>query len=189
MGAPFISRHLRNDMGKQQFIPPTKSAAFWIKSAQALLLAVAVCFSIGASDNGSRFNDLNHRLMCTCGCAQVLGECNHVGCPSRGTELAELSAAIANRRHRRSDSLQLRGQIWRHRAGRSHHTGLRPGRLGRALRRLRRGAAGNHPAGASMVHRQNTNRHAGCRPGDGCIARESPPRNRRGHRRRLLTYD
>ena len=25
--------------------------------------------------------DLNHRLMCTCGCAQVLGECDHAGCP------------------------------------------------------------------------------------------------------------
>ena len=71
------------------------SATFLIKSAQALLLAVAVCFSLGATDSGSRFNDLNHRLMCTCGCAQLLGECNHVGCPSRGTELAELSAAIA----------------------------------------------------------------------------------------------
>ena len=67
---------------------------FWIKSAQALLLAIAVCFSIGASDSGSRANDLNHRLMCTCGCAQVLGECDHAGCPSRETELAELTAAI-----------------------------------------------------------------------------------------------
>ena len=67
---------------------------FFIKSAQALLLAIAVCFSIGASDSGSRVNDLNHRLMCQCGCAQVLGECDHAGCPSRGTELAELTAAI-----------------------------------------------------------------------------------------------
>jgi cytochrome c-type biogenesis protein CcmH len=38
---------------------------------------------------------LNHRLMCTCGCAEILGECNHVGCPESGRELAELSAAIA----------------------------------------------------------------------------------------------
>ena len=33
--------------------------------------------------------------MCTCGCAQLLGECNHVGCPSSGQELSELSADIA----------------------------------------------------------------------------------------------
>ncbi|MFZ0747029.1 MAG: cytochrome c-type biogenesis protein CcmH [Terracidiphilus sp.] len=67
-----------------------------IKSAQALLLAIAVCFSIGASDSGSRFNNLSHRLMCQCGCAQLLGECDHVGCPSRGPEFAELTAAIAS---------------------------------------------------------------------------------------------
>ena len=65
-----------------------------IKSIQALLLAVAVCFSLGASDSGSRLNNLDHQLMCTCGCAQVLGECNHAGCPARGTEMAELASAI-----------------------------------------------------------------------------------------------
>ncbi len=67
----------------------------WIKAAQALALAVAVCFSIGASDSSARYHDLNHRLMCTCCCAQLLGECNHVGCQSSGQELSELSADIA----------------------------------------------------------------------------------------------
>jgi len=62
---------------------------------QAAILAIAVCFSLGASDSGSRYTDLNHRLMCTCGCAELLGECNHVGCQSSGQELAELSAGIA----------------------------------------------------------------------------------------------
>ena len=67
-----------------------------LKSAQALLLAVAVCFSTGATNASLRYNDLNHRLMCTCGCAQMLGECNHVGCPSSGPMLDELRAAIAS---------------------------------------------------------------------------------------------
>jgi cytochrome c-type biogenesis protein CcmH len=62
---------------------------------QAGVLCVAVCFSLGATDAGSRFNDLGHRLMCTCGCAQLLGECNHVGCPESGRERDELKAAIA----------------------------------------------------------------------------------------------
>ena len=70
--------------------------ALLLKSAQAFLLAVAICFSVGATDAGSRYNNLNHRLMCTCGCAQLLGECNHVGCPSSGPMLNELSAAIAS---------------------------------------------------------------------------------------------
>jgi cytochrome c-type biogenesis protein CcmH len=68
----------------------------WIKGAQALALAVAVCFSLGATDAGSRFNNLGHRLMCTCGCAQLLGECDHAGCPARGQEEVELRAFIAS---------------------------------------------------------------------------------------------
>ena len=62
---------------------------------QALALAAAVCFSLGAGDAGSRYNNLNHRLMCTCGCAEILGECNHVGCPSSGQELDELRVALS----------------------------------------------------------------------------------------------
>ena len=66
----------------------------WMKALEACILAVAVCFSFGATDAGSRFNDLNHRLMCTCGCAEILGECNHVGCPNSTGELNELRAGI-----------------------------------------------------------------------------------------------
>ena len=69
-------------------------STFWIKTAQALALAVAVSFSLGASDMSSRMNDLDHRLMCTCGCAQILGECNHVGCPNSSSELTELRTGL-----------------------------------------------------------------------------------------------
>ncbi len=72
-----------------------RRANFWLKAAQALALAVAVCFSLGATDASSRFTDLGHRMMCTCSCAQLLGECNHVGCPESGRMRDELSAAIA----------------------------------------------------------------------------------------------
>ena len=74
---------------------PSPRFTFFARTAQALLLAVAVCFSLGATDAGSRFTDLNHRLMCTCGCAEILGECNHVGCPNSAGELDELRAGIA----------------------------------------------------------------------------------------------
>ena len=67
----------------------------WVKSLQAATLALVVCFSVGATDASSRYNDLSHRMMCTCSCAQMLGECNHVGCPSSGPMLVELSAAIS----------------------------------------------------------------------------------------------
>jgi cytochrome c-type biogenesis protein CcmH/NrfF len=66
----------------------------WIKSAQAILLAVAVCFSMGATDASARFEKMGRALMCTCGCAQLLGGCDHAGCPSRGQENQELATAI-----------------------------------------------------------------------------------------------
>jgi len=66
----------------------------WTKAVQAGVLAVAVCFSVGATDAGARYNDLNHRLMCTCGCAEILGECNHVGCTNSTEELALLRAGL-----------------------------------------------------------------------------------------------
>jgi cytochrome c-type biogenesis protein CcmH/NrfF len=69
---------------------------FWMRALQASVLAVSVCFSLGATDASSRFSSLNHRLMCTCGCAQILGECNHLGCPNSSGELDELRAGVAN---------------------------------------------------------------------------------------------
>jgi cytochrome c-type biogenesis protein CcmH len=68
--------------------------AFWLRFVEASVLAVAICFSIGASAPTARLNTLSHQLMCQCGCSQILGECDHVGCPDRDKELSELSAAI-----------------------------------------------------------------------------------------------
>lgn len=67
---------------------------FWMKAIQAGALAVVVCFSVGATDASARYNYLNHQLMCSCGCGQVLGECNHVGCPDSPVQLAELRTAM-----------------------------------------------------------------------------------------------
>jgi Cytochrome C biogenesis protein len=66
-----------------------------MRIAQAVGLAIVVCVSLGFSDAGARTSSLGHRLMCQCGCAQLLGECDHYGCPSRGAEQSELAAGIA----------------------------------------------------------------------------------------------
>ena len=120
------------------------------KPCRLALLAVAVCFSLGATDSSARYNDLNHRLMCTCGCAQILGECNHVGCPSSGQELSELSAGIAAGKSDQEILDPLFGQVRRDGAGRAHHAWLRSGGLDCALRGLWRGAAGHHSAGPAL---------------------------------------
>src|SRR5437764_8732571 len=60
-----------------------------------LVLATVVAFTmLGASDSGQRFEKLGHRLMCTCGCNQILLECNHVGCPASDGMRNELSAGM-----------------------------------------------------------------------------------------------
>lgn len=71
-----------------------RKITFWLKAGQALALAVAVCFTLGAADPATRYTNLNHKLMCTCGCAEILGECNHVGCTSSTEELALLSTGL-----------------------------------------------------------------------------------------------
>ncbi len=58
-----------------------------------LVLALALLL-MGASDSQGRFETLGHKLMCRCGCAQVLLECNHVGCPYSSDMRAELAADI-----------------------------------------------------------------------------------------------
>lgn len=68
---------------------------FCTRAVEVIVLAVALCFSLGASSPSGRLYDLDHRLMCTCGCAQILGECNHVGCTQSTQEISELRADIA----------------------------------------------------------------------------------------------
>ncbi len=60
----------------------------------ALLFLVVVLF-MGAGDTlDGRFNDLGHKLMCRCGCNQVLLECNHVGCTYSDGMRNELMASL-----------------------------------------------------------------------------------------------
>lgn len=60
-----------------------------------VLVASVVCFSLGATDPTEHFNKLGGKLMCTCGCAQSLLGCDHVGCPNRGEEMDLLRTGIA----------------------------------------------------------------------------------------------
>lgn len=64
------------------------------KLLTSLFLCAAVFFLSGASDPASRFSDIGHRMMCICGCGQILLECNHVGCPASDGMRAELTAAV-----------------------------------------------------------------------------------------------
>ncbi len=66
-----------------------------------LLAAGAVLLCTGANDVAGRIDALSHQMMCTCGCSELLGECNHVGCPNSGPMMAQLQkdlvAGMTNR--------------------------------------------------------------------------------------------
>jgi cytochrome c-type biogenesis protein CcmH/NrfF len=69
---------------------PRATAKHWFQIALIVIASVAL---LGAGDD-ARFNKLGHRLMCPCGCAEILLECNHVGCAYSDTMRKELAAAI-----------------------------------------------------------------------------------------------
>ncbi len=89
-------RHLRT--------PPCghTSPAGWgtrAKLRNLLLLAVTLALmlpALGAADNTQRFEDLGHKMMCTCSCGQILLECNHVGCPNSDGMRQDLLTAVAS---------------------------------------------------------------------------------------------
>jgi cytochrome c-type biogenesis protein CcmH len=64
------------------------------RTGQAALLYLSVLLLLGAGDSGARFNDLGHRMMCVCGCKQILLECNHVGCAYSDRMRGELLASL-----------------------------------------------------------------------------------------------
>ena len=64
------------------------------RAGRIFALCLVAVLVMGASDNAARFDDLGHKMMCTCGCGQVLLQCNHLGCPGLARESEELQAAI-----------------------------------------------------------------------------------------------
>jgi cytochrome c-type biogenesis protein CcmH/NrfF len=60
-----------------------------------LTVVLVAALTMGVADNATRYNDLGHKMMCACGCGQILIECNHLGCPDSDRMLGELRTAIS----------------------------------------------------------------------------------------------
>ncbi len=89
-GAPARERQI-----SKEFLAKNGSRLASRRLVQALILTAAVFLFVGAGPStDARFKDLGHRMMCTCGCGQVLLECNHVGCQSSDKMRDKLMAAI-----------------------------------------------------------------------------------------------
>jgi len=70
---------------------PTRGNRLRLLSA----LVLGVLILMGAGDNSARVEKLGHKLICMCGCNQILLECNHYGCPYLTPEHQELVAAVS----------------------------------------------------------------------------------------------
>ena len=63
-----------------------------------LLLSVTLLGATGAAgtaDPSARLNKMGHEMICTCGCTQILMECNHVGCPVSPVMINELQTQVS----------------------------------------------------------------------------------------------
>jgi cytochrome c-type biogenesis protein CcmH len=58
----------------------------------ALFLSIG---SLMAADTSSRFENVGGKIMCSCGCGQMLLKCNHVGCPNSATMIRQLHEQVA----------------------------------------------------------------------------------------------
>lgn len=75
--------------------PPSAAARYTRRVAALLALSLVIILFMGAGATpDQRFGDLGHKLMCKCGCNQVLLECNHVGCTYSDRMRNELMAGI-----------------------------------------------------------------------------------------------
>jgi len=60
----------------------------------AVLIALASLSLLGADPNLDRYNAVGGKIMCTCGCGEMLLKCNHVGCPNSDTMIRQLRANL-----------------------------------------------------------------------------------------------
>ncbi|AFL88405.1 uncharacterized protein involved in biosynthesis of c-type cytochromes [Terriglobus roseus DSM 18391] len=60
-----------------------------------VLLFTVALVTIGAGDTTDKFSSIGHKMVCVCGCGQILLECNHVGCPDSDRMIGELRNKVA----------------------------------------------------------------------------------------------
>jgi cytochrome c-type biogenesis protein CcmH/NrfF len=61
---------------------------------QSLLLPLALVLLMGADNQDARFQKVGGKIMCTCSCAEMLLQCDHVGCPNSDQMRSQLKAQL-----------------------------------------------------------------------------------------------
>ena len=66
------------------------------RTLQTLAICLFAITMLGAEDSTTRLDKVGHKLVCQCGCGQILMECNHVGCPVSPVMIDELRTQLAS---------------------------------------------------------------------------------------------
>jgi cytochrome c-type biogenesis protein CcmH/NrfF len=64
------------------------------RTFQLLVVCATVVVLMGADNHSARYDNLGSKIMCSCGCGQMLLKCNHVGCPNSAKMLKQLKAEV-----------------------------------------------------------------------------------------------
>jgi cytochrome c-type biogenesis protein CcmH/NrfF len=62
--------------------------------ARLLILPLMAVLLMGADNQEARYQKLGSKIMCTCGCAEMLLQCDHVGCQNSDRMTRELRANV-----------------------------------------------------------------------------------------------
>ncbi len=73
----------------------TNSRAWACVAAVTFFAAAILWIPLAHAQQTEHAKQLGMKLMCMCGCGQVLVQCNHIGCPSSVPMLKELDSHIA----------------------------------------------------------------------------------------------
>jgi cytochrome c-type biogenesis protein CcmH/NrfF len=64
------------------------------RAARLLILPLMAVLLMGADNQEARYQKLGSKIMCTCGCAEMLLQCDHVGCPNSDRMTHQLRANV-----------------------------------------------------------------------------------------------
>ena len=64
------------------------------RTFQLLVVCATVVVLMGVDNHSARYDNLGSKIMCSCGCGQMLLKCNHVGCPNSAKMLKQLKAEV-----------------------------------------------------------------------------------------------
>lgn len=64
------------------------------RAAGLLILPLMAVLLMGADNQEGRYRKLGSKIMCTCGCAEMLLQCDHVGCPNSDRMTHQLRANV-----------------------------------------------------------------------------------------------